>query len=45
MGEELNRINSERVDLVRELDICRERLELAAKEARLGAMKFNSEKK
>jgi hypothetical protein len=31
--------------MVRELDICRERLECAMKEARINAMKFNSEKK
>ncbi len=30
---------------MRELDICRERLELAIKEARINTMKFNSEKK
>ena len=45
LREELLRVEGERVEAVRQLDICQERLDCVLKEARLGAMKLSAEKK
>jgi hypothetical protein len=45
ISEELVRVNGERVESVRDLDICQERLDLVTKEARLNLMKLHGEKR
>lgn len=39
------RVSDERVGLIRELDICKERLDCVIKEAKLNLCKLNAEKR